>query len=208
MAFPDYSKAEDWGVRAGKASYRQGTDIDTIIVHVMVGSYEGSMRWANDSPDSSFHYGVAQDGRVGQAVDEDYAAWHAGNWGVNLRSVGIEHEDKGKWASPGWMTDKEFDASTKLAAYLCRKYDIPVARIIPHYQVASDGRACPGPHFPLQKYKDRVSQLLSGKEDSPAPKKWYRVKVPEQQAGAFRSRANADGLVKRLAELGVKATVE
>lgn len=170
MAFPNYPKAENWGVREGKASSREGTRIDSLVLHAMAGSYEGSMRWANDSTDNSFHYGLSQDGRVGQAVDEQWAAWQAGNWDMNKRSVGIEHEDKQQAiVSPSWMTPKMFDESTRLAAYLCKKYGIPVSRIYLHKQVTLTGTACPGNFFPLDAYKNRVQELLNGSVSPPKP---------------------------------------
>ena len=37
----------------------------------------------------SFHYAVDND-RVVQGVDENRCAWHAGNYPINLKSIGIE----------------------------------------------------------------------------------------------------------------------
>ena len=199
MSFPEYPGAENYAVPWGHASERGGTRIDTILVHVMVGSYEGSMRWAQQSPNISFHYGVAQDGRIGQGVSEQYAAWHAGNWNYNLRSIGIEHEDKGNAERAPWMTEKMFDASTRLAAHLCEKYDIGPERIIPHRDVASDGRTCPGPYFDLVAYRDRVNRLLSGAKPPSAPA-LYRV-----VAGTFEARAGANQRVAHVKGKGFEA---
>lgn len=135
----------------------------------MVGYFDSAMRFLQTSPNSSVHYGVGADGRIGQGVSEKWAAWHAGNWGYNLRSIGIEHEDKTRCEKGAWMTDEMFQSSTKLAAHLCRKYDIPVSRIIPHNQVASDGRSCPGPYFKIDNYRSRVRKLL-GDSAQPLPK--------------------------------------
>lgn len=168
MSFPNYPKAENWGVRDGKASYREGRDIDSLVLHAMAGYYEPSMRWANDSTNSSFHYGVSKTGRVGQAVDEQYAAWQAGNWDMNLRSISIEHEDETRAIHGPWFTDAMFNESTKLAAYLCKKYRIPVSRLFLHKDVSVMGTACPGNYFPLQAYKNRVNALISG-STTPAP---------------------------------------
>jgi N-acetyl-anhydromuramyl-L-alanine amidase AmpD len=172
----------------------------------MVGSYEGSMRWAQTNPHrTSFHYGIAQDGRIGQAVDEKWAAHHAGVFSWNLRSFGLEHEDKrGCETDPNWFTPKMFEASAKLAAHLCKKYGISPERIIPHRQVAPDGRSCPGPYFPLDRYKQRVRELLGGSGEEV----WHRVKVDAQQVGAFKDKSNAESLVRMLAGLNVKARIE
>ncbi|MBR2706402.1 MAG: N-acetylmuramoyl-L-alanine amidase [Mogibacterium sp.] len=38
---------------------------------------------------ASAHYGV-NGNNIGCYVDESNTAWHCGNWGYNLRSIGIE----------------------------------------------------------------------------------------------------------------------
>ncbi len=162
MAFPEYPGAIAYPAEWGHASDREGTDIDTIIVHCMVGYFDSAMRFLQTSPNYSCHYGVAQDGRIGQGVSEQWAAWHAGNWPVNLRSIGIEHEDMAKCEKEPWMTREMFQASTRLSAHLCRKYHIRPSRIILHRTVASDGRSCPGPFWPTRRYRVRVAELLEG----------------------------------------------
>jgi N-acetyl-anhydromuramyl-L-alanine amidase AmpD len=73
---------------------RQHTPIDTIVVHVTEGSFEGTLAWFETDAQASAHYVIAKDGRICPCVNEGFAAWHAGNKQVNLRSIGIEIEGK------------------------------------------------------------------------------------------------------------------
>lgn len=62
-------------------------------------------------------------------------AWHAGNWRVNARSIGIEHA--GYSYRPRSITEAEYKASARLVAYLARRMRIPIDRrhIIGHHEV-------------------------------------------------------------------------
>ena len=68
-------------------------------------------------------------------------AWHAGNWDVNTRSIGIEHE--GFLAKGGtWYTEAMYRASARLVKYLAAKHDIPLdrAHILGHDNVPGHDR--------------------------------------------------------------------
>jgi hypothetical protein len=52
--------------------------------------------------------------------------WHAGNWYVNAKSVGLEHE--GFAAKGTWYTEAMYRTSAKLVRYLADTYDIPLDR--------------------------------------------------------------------------------
>ena len=68
-------------------------------------------------------------------------AWHAGNWDINTRSIGIEHEAFVN--DPSWYTGAMYAASAKLVRHLAQKYEIPLDRqhIIGHNEVPG----CPNP---------------------------------------------------------------
>ena len=54
-------------------------------------------------------------------------AWHAGNWYVNAKSIGMEHE--GFLTEPdAWYTEAMYRSSARLVKYLADKYDIPLDR--------------------------------------------------------------------------------
>ena len=69
----------------------------------------------------------SSDGHIAQHVPLKDVAWHAGNWYVNAKSVGLEHE--GFLASPdAWYTEAMYRSSARLVRYLAAKYGIPLDR--------------------------------------------------------------------------------
>jgi N-acetyl-anhydromuramyl-L-alanine amidase AmpD len=71
---------------------RDEDDIWLLILHSTSGSgtAEGMRRYF-ENPDSkvSYHYTIDAAGRQSKSVDPQSIAWHAGNWDVNKRSIGI-----------------------------------------------------------------------------------------------------------------------
>ena len=81
-------------------------------------------------------------GKIVQLVHLSDIAWHAGNWGTNTQSVGIEHE--GFTYGPGGFTDAQYHASARLAGWIARRSLMPIDRrhLIGHHDVP-DGRRRP-----------------------------------------------------------------
>ncbi len=137
-------------------------EVRKIVIHVAEGSCSGTIRWFEDSAaQGSAHYVVSREGRVAQCVRDEDIAWHAGWWDTNTHSIGIEHA--GYINNPEWFTNKMYHASARLAAWCCKKYEIPIDRthIIGHYQVpgcssgSGGGVDChtdPGPYWNWKKY--------------------------------------------------------
>jgi hypothetical protein len=63
-------------------------------------------------------------------------AWHAGNYYVNMHSIGIEHEGVAIQGAT-WYGEQLYEASAALVAYLAAKYGIPLdrAHIVGHAEV-------------------------------------------------------------------------
>ena len=167
MAFPNYPKADDEGLPNGFASSRGGAKIRYVVVHVAAGFYEGTIAWFNDRrAQANSHYLVGKlPGQLCQFVDEKWAAWHS--YPANEESIGIEHADDLKNGSPGWMSAWQFEASAQLTAYLLKKYGLGVSAIVRHNDVGNTDHNCPGPHFPMDRYKKRVSEILKGASGTP-----------------------------------------
>lgn len=148
---------------------RRGHTPDRIVIHVADGTFDGTLDWFSRPECSvSAHFTVGTDGRIGQSVRVEDTAYHAGDWAMNQRSIGIEHEGmpaRGPWVpSPAQLA-----ASADLVAQLCRRFGIPADRthIIAHSEVNPSRAArhnCPGPTWPWAAYITRVQQLLA-----PAP---------------------------------------
>jgi N-acetyl-anhydromuramyl-L-alanine amidase AmpD len=116
---------------------RNGHDLVTepryVVIHTMVGTIaSANARFQQASQEVSAHYGIGLDGRIVQWVREEDAAWHAGNFEVNLDSVGIEHEDGGAFDSP--RPDALYRASAELVRDICQRYGMPIdaQHIRPH----------------------------------------------------------------------------
>ena len=98
-----------------------------IVIHDTEGSYETTLGLVQDPTYVSWQYTLrAADGHIAQHVKAKDVAWHAGNWYVNAKSIGLEHE--GYAARGTWYTESMYRASAKLVRYLAHRYRIPLDR--------------------------------------------------------------------------------
>jgi N-acetyl-anhydromuramyl-L-alanine amidase AmpD len=169
---------------AANTNYTQATRpmgaIRFIVIHVTEGSFLGTVSWLRDPrAHASANFVVSRDGAVQELVPLHDIAWHAGNWAVNTRSIGIENV--GFTDDPSGFTTPEYRAAAKLAAVVARRSLIPIDRqhIIGHYQV-------PDPNDPLQgggidRHTDpgrywRWGYFMNLVERFAYPQKWWRAK--------------------------------
>lgn len=148
-------------------------DIDYIIIHDTETSYEGTLRLVQNPRYVSWQYSLrSSDGHIAQHVKAKDVAWHAGNWYVNMHSIGLEHEG---WAGQNgeWYTEAMYRTSARLVAYLADRYDIPLdrAHIIGHDQIPGITPAFvagmhwdPGPFWDWEHYFDLLGAPLDGDE--------------------------------------------
>lgn len=163
--------------------------ITNIIIHDTEGSYQSAIdRFADPTQGVSAHYTIrSADGDITQMVHEADTGFHAGNRAYNDRSIGIEHE--GYAAHPQqWYTDTMLQASARLVAAICVKYNIvpthtgasPGARgsIIGHADIPSedglhwggnDSHTDPGSGWPWSRYMQMVQSYLVPPTPVPAP---------------------------------------
>ncbi|MET9382587.1 N-acetylmuramoyl-L-alanine amidase [Streptomyces sp. NPDC002928] len=102
--------------------------IKYIVIHDTEGTWDGVLNLVQDPTYVSWNYTLrSTDGHIAQHVKAKDVAWHAGNWYVNAKSVGLEHE--GFLASPdAWYTEAMYRSSARLVKYLAKEYDIPLDR--------------------------------------------------------------------------------
>jgi N-acetyl-anhydromuramyl-L-alanine amidase AmpD len=158
----DYTGAR-W-VAASDANWRLADrpddyGIDMVVIHVTQGSFASAVKVFQDPEHgAAAHYIVGKDGRIAQMIRELDVAYHAGNRGYNERSIGIEHE--GFVDRPQDFTDAMYEASARLTARICARYDIPVDRehIIGHVEVPGTDHTDPGPHWDWDRYMKLVER--------------------------------------------------
>lgn len=135
--------------------------IKYIVIHDTEGTWEGVLNLVQDPTYVSWQYTLrSTDGHIAQHVKAKDVAWHAGNWYVNAKSIGLEHE--GFLANPdAWYTEAMYRSSARLVKYLAKKYDIPLDRqhIIGHDNVPGPTTATvggmhtdPGPYWDWRHY--------------------------------------------------------
>jgi hypothetical protein len=144
--------------------------IDHIVIHDTEGYWDNVLQMAQDPTYVSWHYTIrSADGLIAQHVPTKDVAWHAGNWYVNAKSIGIEHE--GFAAKGTWYTEAMYRSSAKLVGYLARKYGIPLdrAHIIGHDNVPGTVPSTiagmhwdPGPYWDWSHYFDLLGAPLGG----------------------------------------------
>jgi N-acetyl-anhydromuramyl-L-alanine amidase AmpD/HEAT repeat protein len=148
----------------------ENTKIDTIIIHhtapfaslTRVGYF-----FQDINSRVSSHYIVGKEGLIIECVDEKDRAWHAGysSWrgkmGVNDYSVGIEVLNDGDSKDP--FTEPQYNSLARLTAYLMKKYDVPVSRVIGHRDIALPmGRKIdPADNFNWKLFKGKIRTILN-----------------------------------------------
>ncbi|WP_175411487.1 N-acetylmuramoyl-L-alanine amidase [Streptomyces sp. TRM64462] len=159
---------------AARANWRRADrpddfGIDRIVIHVVQGSYATALRvFKNPGHGAAAHYVVGKDGRIAQMIRELDVAFHAGNRGMNERSIGIEHE--GFVDRPQDFTAAMYESSARLAADICARYGIPVDRehLIGHVEVEGTDHTDPGPHWDWDRYIKLVREAAA-KPATPGP---------------------------------------
>ncbi|GGW41325.1 amidase [Streptomyces lucensis JCM 4490] len=132
-----------------------------IVIHDTEGAWDGVLNLVQDPTYVSWNYTIrSTDGLIAQHVKAKDVAWHAGNWDVNSRSVGIEHE--GFLASPdAWYTEAMYRSSARLVRYLAARYGVPLDRqhILGHDNVPGPTTSTipnmhtdPGPYWDWRHY--------------------------------------------------------
>jgi hypothetical protein len=103
--------------------------IDYIVIHDTEGRYSSAIsEFQNPLAYVSAHYVIrSDDGAVTQMVPTKDVAWHAGNWWLNMHSIGIEHEGIAVDGAT-WYTEAMYRSSALLVRYLAAKYNIPLDR--------------------------------------------------------------------------------
>ncbi|GAB3104613.1 N-acetylmuramoyl-L-alanine amidase [Isoptericola nanjingensis] len=153
-----------------------GPSIDYIVIHDTETAYEPSVRLVTDPTYLAWNYTLrSSDGHVANHLEPSDVGWHAGNWYMNMHSIGLEHEG---WAgTSGWFTEAMYQSSAELVRYLGEKYDVPLdrAHVIGHDQIpgilpgsTKSVHWDPGPYWDWEHYFDLLGAPIGGGLDPTA----------------------------------------
>ncbi len=134
--------------------------IDRIVVHftATLASARNNATYfsRNEGQGASAHYFVDDiTPEIYQSVAEGDTAWHAGDWQMNCRAIGIEVVSAGEDFSAteveklGWLVRK-----------LMAKYGIGASGVIRHYDVT--GKLCPAPYVAASKWAALKAAITDG----------------------------------------------
>ncbi|MEV0381471.1 peptidoglycan recognition family protein [Nonomuraea sp. NPDC050643] len=149
--------------------------IQYIVLHDTEELYDKTLSLVQDPTEMSWHYTLrSRDGHLAQHVRTKDVAWHAGNWYVNTKAIGLEHE--GFLAAGGtWYTEAMYRTSAKLVRYLADRFGIPLdrAHILGHDNVPglTPGKVKgmhedPGPYWDWAHFFDLLGAPLRADGDS------------------------------------------
>jgi hypothetical protein len=137
-------------------------NIRYIIIHDTEATYATTLQLVQDPTYVSWHYTLrSSDGHIAQNLKTRDVGWHAGNWYVNAKSIGLEHE--GFAAQGTWYTEAMYRTSAELVRYLATLHGIPLdrAHILGHDNIPGVTPANvagmhwdPGPYWDWDHYFD------------------------------------------------------
>jgi len=173
---------------------RQNWTPDIIVCHITEGGFDGTISWiTNPTSQVSYHYVVARDGRIIQAVELTDTAWSNGtttgtanngninsrlatvrerNVNANLYTISIGFEGRLS-EKQGDLSKEQLTAGVKLITHIREEIKrifnttIPITRenIAGHSDITPRWKPnCPGQNFP---YDEIIRQLKSS--ESPEP---------------------------------------
>ena len=142
--------------------------VDRIVVHftsTLASARNNAAYFArNEGQGASAHYFVDDiTPEIYQSVAEGDTAWHAGDWQMNCRAIGIEVVSAGEDFS-----DVEVEKLSWLVQRLMDKYGIGASGVIRHYDVT--GKRCPAPYVAAPKWKALKARVLEPPEPAAPPK--------------------------------------
>lgn len=173
--------------------------ITNIVIHHNAGTNnEAALNtWLVGSPaGTSAHYQITPDEIIG-AVGENYIAYHAGNWNMNVHSIGLEHLNNS--GAPNWtIAEDTYKNSARLIADICKRYGLPIDRntIKKHSEVSDLGTACPG-GIDIDKLVAMAKQVANGGNvtpPKPTPPKPNPKPNPAKPTGRKRMNYRVDDL--------------
>lgn len=147
--------------------YRTGKNL--IVLHHMAGILTPvQCNNALKGRGGSIHYAIGNDGTIGWGIDENEVAWHAGNWPINQRSIGIEVSNSaigGDWP----VSEAAYEATIKLIADIAKRNNMGKLVVGQNfgYHGMYASTACAGPT--LISRMQNIADAVNGSQPTPGP---------------------------------------
>lgn len=145
--------------------------------------------------EASAHYQVEANGVIGQLVHDRDTAWHAGNWGANCTSIGIEHANN--QLAPAWtISNATLENGAHLVAAICAVYQLGIptwgVNVFPHQHFVSTG--CPGAiagsqreHY-MARARDFYAEMTGKKHENIITRKDGEMLLLVDKSGWFQTQ--------------------
>lgn len=146
---------------------RAGTVVDRIVMHWTTGSLNSTIaHFQNPAAQVAAHYVIDRDGLLYQCVLDQNTAYHAGDYSMNQRSIGIEHVGGPQYDG---FTDAQYRTSSDLIRDLSERYGFAAndTYVIPHRSVVPT--QCPG-------VLDIARIITAAQEDDMTPAQMQELK--------------------------------
>lgn len=197
-----YEFKEIW---SNKANFNEGnrkdSDIDTIVIHYTGNNGDTAENngnyFKNNAVETSAHYFV-DDTTVVRSVADRNIAWHAGDWTINCRSIGIEIAGSTKEC-----TGRTLENVIALTKELMKKYSISKERVIRHYD--ANGKLCPAfwcgstekDKLWKEQFWNKLDEKAAEKKEVKKPTLTYRVYADGQWYDEVKGLSNIAGRAKQ-----------
>ena len=182
-------------------SNRKSSDIDTLVIHYTGNDGDTAENngnyFKNNVVETSAHYFV-DDTMVVRSVADKNIAWHAGDWNINCRSIGIEIA-----GSTSECKGKTLENVILLTQRLMRKYNISKDRVIRHYD--ANGKICPGfwcgsqqkDRLFREQFLNKLDEKAEENKELKKPTLTYRVYADNKWYDEIKGLSNIAGRKKQ-----------
>lgn len=197
-----YNFKEIWCNKANfTVSNRKEKDIDTIVIHYTGNNGDTAENngnyFKNNAVETSAHYFV-DDTTVIRSVADKNIAWHAGDWNINCRSIGIEIAGSTKECK-----GRTLENVITLTKELMKKYNISKERVIRHYD--ANGKLCPAfwcgsqqkDRLFREQFWNKLDEKAEGNKELKKPTLTYRVYADNKWYDEVKGLSNIAGRKKQ-----------